>query len=48
MELGVNYDIISDLVMMVQCVKNYADNNDIQSKYMYINNPKNTYSIIHL
>ena len=42
MELGVNYDIINDLVMMVQCVKKYADNNNIQSKYMYINNPKNT------
>ena len=44
MELGVNYDIIDDLVKMVQFVKNYVSNNsdNIQSKYTYINNPKKT------
>lgn len=44
MELGVNYDIIDDLVKMVQFVKNYVSNNsdNVQSKYIYINNPKNT------
>ena len=41
MELGVNYDIIEDLVKMIQYVKNFINNNNSQSKYVYINNNSN-------
>ena len=40
LELGVNYDIIDDLVKMVRYVSNY-DGNNIQSKYLYINKTMN-------
>lgn len=39
LELGVNYDIIEDLVKMIQYVNNY-EANDVQSKYLYINKQK--------